>query len=277
MSDCRWSDVVAEQALRIRRSQLGTIIGERNDVTDLVGRRALVTGGARGIGAAIVRRLAADGAKVVFTFSSSEAESKALVAEVTAAGGKAVALRADSSDPEQVTDAVQQAVALLDGLDILVNNAGVGFFGNLETLTLDEFDRTVAVNVRGTYCAIKAASPHLGERGRIINIGSIFNDRLSIPELAVYTMTKGAIAGLTRGLTRELAPRGITINNVQPGPTDTDMNPEASELADDLKKLTPLGRYGRPPEVASVVSYLASVESGYVTGVNWNVDGGYAA
>lgn len=243
----------------------------------LNGRRALVTGGARGIGAAIVRRLAADGAAVAFTYGSSAAESEKLVAEVAAAGGTALALRADVRHPGQVSASVEQTVSQLGGLDILVNNAGVGVPGDLESLPLDVFDHMVAVNVRGVYVAIKAAVPHLGDGGRIINIGSIYADRLALPGLAVYTMTKGAVSALTRGLTRELAPRGITINNVQPGPTDTDMNPDKGEFAEASKSFIALGRYGHSPEVAGVVSFLAGPESGFVTGAHWNVDGGYAA
>jgi 3-oxoacyl-[acyl-carrier protein] reductase len=236
-----------------------------------------VTGGARGIGAAIVRRLAADGAAVAFTYTTSAAEAEGLVAEVTANGGSAVAIRADAGDSGQVAASVEETVSHLGGLDILVNNAGVGVFGDVEALSLEEFDRMLAVNVSGVFAAIKFGIPHLGDGGRIINIGSVFADRLSVPGLAVYTMTKGAVSGLTRGLTRELAPRGITINNVQPGPTATDMNPDEGEYADALKNFIALGRYGQPGEVATVVSFLAGHEAGFITGANWNVDGGYAA
>lgn len=246
-------------------------------MADLTGRLALVTGGARGIGAAIVRRLVADGAAVAFTYSSSAAESAKLVSEVEADGGTALAFRADAGNSEQVRTSVEATVSQLGGLDILVNNAGVGTFGDVESLGLEEFDRMVAVNVRGVFAAIQAAVPHLGKGGRIINIGSVYADRLAIPGLAVYAMTKGAIAGLTRGLTRELAPRGITINNVQPGPTATDMNPDRGEYADASKSFIALGRYGQATEVAGVVSYLAGPESGFVTGANWNIDGGYTA
>lgn len=246
-------------------------------MTHLTGRRALVTGGARGIGAAIVRRLTMDGAAVAFTYSASAAESAKLVAEIQAGGGMAVALRADAGDPKQASMSVEETVSQLGGLDILVNNAGMGIFGAVELLPLEEFDRMVAVNVRGVFATIQSAIPHLGDGGRIINIGSVYADRLAIPGLAVYSMTKGAISGLTRGLTRELAPRGITINNVQPGPTATDMNPDRGEYADASKSFIALGRYGQPSEVAGVVSYLAGPDSRFVTGANWNIDGGYAA
>jgi 3-oxoacyl-[acyl-carrier protein] reductase len=246
-------------------------------MTHLTGQRALVTGGARGIGAAIVRRLAADGAAVAFTYMSSTAEAEALVAAIGADGGVAVALRADAGDAGQVAAAVQQAVTALGGLDILVNNAGVGVFGDVQSLPIDEFDRQVAVNVRGVFAATQAAIAHLGNGSRIINIGSVFADRMAVPGFAVYTLTKGAVAGFTRGLARELAPRGITINNVQPGPTATDMNPDEGELADVLHTFIAQGRYGRPHEAAAVVSFLAGPDAGFVTGATWNVDGGYAA
>jgi 3-oxoacyl-[acyl-carrier protein] reductase len=247
------------------------------DMTLLDGRKALVTGGSRGIGAEIVRRLAADGAAVAFTYGSSTAEAEKLAAEVEADGGAAVAIQADSGDPEQVARAVGETVAKLGGLDILVNNAGVGLVGDIESFPLEQFDRLVAVNVRGAFVAIQRAVPHLGEGGRIINIGSINADRVPLPGLSAYSMTKGAIAGLTRGLARELGTRGITINNVQPGPIASDMNPEEGEFADATRPFIALGHYGQPRDIASVVSYLAGPESGFVTGANWNVDGGFTA
>jgi 3-oxoacyl-[acyl-carrier protein] reductase len=243
----------------------------------LDGRRALVTGGSRGIGAEIVRRLAADGAAVAFTYGASTAEAEKLVAQVGEAGGKAVAIQADSADAEQVTRSVDDAVAQLGGLDVLVNNAGVGYIGDIESFPLEEFDRLVAINVRGMFVAIQRAVPHLGEGGRVINIGSINADRVPGPGLSVYSMTKAAVAGLTRGLTRELGARGITINNVQPGPIATDMNPDQGEFADSLRPVIALGHYGSAQDVASVVSYLAGPEASFVTGANWNVDGGFTA
>ena len=245
----------------------------RHDTLD--GRRALVTGGSRGIGAEIVRRLAADGAAVAFTYGSSSAEAEKLAAEVAAGGGSAVAIKADSSDPDQVAKSVDETVAKLGGLDVLVNNAGVAYPGDIESFPLEQFDRLIAINVRGVFAAIQRAVPHLGEGGRVINIGSINADRVPGPGLSVYAMTKGAIAGLTRGLARDLGPRGITVNNVQPGPIATDMNPEEGEFADLARQVIALGHYGQPRDVASVVSYLAGPESGYVTGANWNVDGGF--
>ena len=241
----------------------------------LAGRRAVVTGGSRGIGAEIVRRLAADGAALAFTYGSSAAEADKLAAEIAADGGTSVAIQADSGDPEQVARAIDETVAQLGGLDILVNNAGVAYIGDVESLTMEQFDRLVAINVKGVFAAIQRALPHLGTIGRIINIGSINADRVPGPGLSIYAMSKAAVAGLTRGLARELGPRGITVNNIQPGPVATDMNPEVGEFADSLRGVMALGRYGQPRDIASVVSYLAGPEAAYVTGANWNVDGGF--
>ena len=243
----------------------------------LAGRRALVTGGSRGIGAEIVRRLADDGAAAAFTYGASTADAEKLVAEVAAGGGTAVAIQADSADPEQVANAVDETVSRLGGLDILVNNAGVAYIGGIESFPLEQFDRLVAINVRGVFAAIQRAVPHLGDNSRIITIGSINADRVPVPGLSVYAMTKAAVAGLTRGLARELGPRGITVNNIQPGPIATDMNPEEGEFADAARQVIALGRYGRPRDVASAVSYLAGPESSYITGANWDIDGGFAA
>ncbi|WP_125078585.1 SDR family oxidoreductase [Mycobacterium sp. P7213] len=241
----------------------------------LAGRRALVTGGSRGIGAGIVRRLAADGAAVAFTYSSSAVEADTLAAELTAGGAKAVAIQADSADPAQAGAAVEQAVADLGGLDILVNNAGTVYVAPIDQYPQEQFDRLVALNIGGVYSAIRSAIGHLGEGSRIINIGSINADRVPVGGLAVYAMTKGAVASLTRGLARELGPRGITVNNVQPGPIDTDLNPAAGEFADAMRQVMALDHYGHTDDIAAVVSFLAGPGSGFVTGANWNVDGGY--
>ena len=241
----------------------------------LTGRRALVTGGSRGIGTEIVRRLAVDGAAVAFTYGASAADAEKLAAEVAGDGGTAVAIQADSADPDQVATSVDEAVAKLGGLDILVNNAGVLHLADIESFPLQDFDRLVAINVRGVFAAIQRAVPQLESGGRIINIGSINADRVPVPGLAVYAMTKAAVAGLTRGLARELGPRGITVNNIQPGPIATDMHPDEGEFADAAKQLIALGHYGNTRDIASAVSYLAGPESGYVTGANWNVDGGF--
>jgi 3-oxoacyl-[acyl-carrier protein] reductase len=241
----------------------------------LTGRRALVTGGSRGIGAGIVRRLAADGAATAFTYRAEKVAADKLVAEVTADGGNVVAIQADSADPAQVAAAVEQAVADLSGLDILVNNAGTAHVAPIDEYPQEQFDRVVAINIGGVYSAIRSAIGHLGEGSRIINIGSINADRVPVAGFAVYAMTKGAVASLTRGLARELGPRGITVNNVQPGPIETDLNPAEGEFADAMRQVIALDHYGHTGDTAAVVSFLAGPEAGFVTGANWNVDGGY--
>jgi 3-oxoacyl-[acyl-carrier protein] reductase len=235
----------------------------------------MVTGGSRGIGAEIVRRLATDGAAVAFTYGASAVEAKRLAAEVGADGGTAIGIHADSTQPDEVIRSVDEAVSELGGIDILVNNAGVAYVDNIDTFPMDQFERLFAINVRAMFTAIQRAVPHMGGDGRIINIGSINADRVPSPGLSVYAMTKGAVAGLTRGLARELGPRGITVNNVQPGPIATDMNPEQGEFAEISRQVMALGRYGHPRDIASVVSYLARPETAYITGAYWNVDGGF--
>ncbi|MDT5364552.1 MAG: 3-oxoacyl-[acyl-carrier protein] reductase [Mycobacterium sp.] len=208
-------------------------------------------------------------------YGASAAEAEKLAAGINADGGTVIAIQADSADPEQVARSVDETVAKLGGLDVLVNNAGVAYITDIESFPMEQFDRLVAINVRGMFAAIKRAVQHLGDAGRIINIGSINAERVPGPGLSVYAMTKGAVAGLTRGLARELGPRGITVNNVQPGPIATDMNPAEGEFADAAKQVMALGRYGHPRDVAGVVSYLAGPEAAYITGANWNVDGGF--
>ncbi|WP_078282565.1 SDR family NAD(P)-dependent oxidoreductase [Mycobacteroides franklinii] len=241
----------------------------------LKGRRAFVTGGSRGIGAGIVRRLAEDGARVVFTFSSSPQQAAEVVDDIKEDGGWALAIKADVSDADQLAAAVGEAAEQLGGLDILVNNAGIASFGDIDTATLVDFDEIVAVNVRAVFAAIKAASPHLKDGGRIITIGSINGDRSPTTSASLYSMSKAAVAGLTRGLARELGPRGITINTVQPGPVATDMNPEDGALAEILRPNIAVGRYGQPRDIASLVSYLVSDEAWYITGTSINIDGGF--
>lgn len=241
----------------------------------LAGRRALVTGASRGIGAEIVRRLAADGAAVAFTYKSSPEPAEELAATLTAAGAKVVAIQADAADAQAVATAVDTAVAELGGLDILVNNAGVASGALIEDFDLEEFDRIVNINVRGVFATTKAAVPHLGAGGRIINIGSVNAERVPVPAFSVYALSKAAVAGFTKGLARELGPRGITVNNVQPGPIATDMNPAEGPLADQMTPLLAVGHYGQTSDVAGAVAFLASPESGYITGIALNVDGGF--
>ena len=247
-------------------------------VKPLSGQVAFVQGGSRGIGAAIVKRLARDGAAVAFTYVSSASKAEELVATITAAGGKALAIRADSADAVAVQHAIRQSVTRFGQLDILVNNAGVLVWGHLEELTLDDLDRTLAVNIRSVFVACQEAAHHMGKGGRIINIGSTNADRIPMAGGSVYAMSKSALVGLTKGMARDLGPRGITVNNVQPGPVDTDMNPADGESAEQLKgMMMALARYGKDDEIASFVAYLAGSEAGYVTGASLTIDGGFSA
>ena len=243
----------------------------------LVGKVALVTGGSRGIGAAIARRLARDGADVAITYASAQQRAEDVVRAVEAEGRRALALRADSANAGAVKDAVAQTVKALGRLDVLVNNAGIAVMAPLDQFGLDDFDRMVAVNVRAVFAAAQEASRHMGEGGRIITIGSVNADRMPFAGGSVYAMTKAAVAGLTRGLARDLGPRGITVNTVQPGPIDTDMNPAHGPFADAMRGMMALGRYGRGDEIAGLVAYLAGPEAAFVTGASLTIDGGHNA
>ncbi|EDY16808.1 short-chain dehydrogenase/reductase SDR [Chthoniobacter flavus Ellin428] len=243
----------------------------------LKGKHALVTGGSRGIGAAIVKRLAKEGANVALTYASSPDRAGQVVKEAEAFGVKALAIQADSADAEAVIAAVERTAVELGGLDILVNNAGVAQMAPIDDFKLSDFDRTFAVNVRAVFVATQAAVKHMKEGGRVINIGSTNAERMPFAGGAVYAMSKSALQGLVQGLSRDLGPRGITINNVQPGPVDTDMNPAEGEFAESLKKLMAIPRYGHVDEIASFVAYLVGPEAGYITGANLMIDGGFAA
>lgn len=243
----------------------------------LQGKVAFIQGGSRGIGAAIAKRLAREGAAVAFTYVSSAGKADALVGEITAAGGKALAIKADSADATALQQAVRQAVNSLGNLDILVNNAGVLAMGSTEELPLEDLDRTLAVNVRSVFVASQEAARHMNDGGRIINIGSTNAERMPFAGGAVYAMSKSALVGLTKGMARDLGPRGITVNNVQPGPVDTDMNPANSDFAEQLKGMMAIGRYGKDEEIASFVAYLVGPEAGYITGASLSIDGGFSA
>ncbi|MFN6563793.1 MAG: 3-oxoacyl-ACP reductase family protein [Nostoc sp. ChiSLP01] len=243
----------------------------------LTGKVALVTGGSRGLGAAIAKRLAEDDAAVALTYTSSPQKADEVVRAIESAGGKALAIRADSADVEAVKNAVAQTVKAFGRLDILVNNAGVAALAPIDQFSLEDFDRLVAINIKGVFVATQEAARHMGEGGRIINIGSVNSDLVPFAGGSVYALTKGAIASFTRGLARDLGPRGITVNNIQPGPVDTDMNPADGAFADNIKGLTALQRYGHSDEIAGMVSYLASPEAGFVTGASLNIDGGFTA
>jgi 3-oxoacyl-[acyl-carrier protein] reductase len=245
--------------------------------THLTGKTALVQGGSRGIGAAIVKRLVEHGAAVAFTFVSSEDKARALQDSITQTGGKALAIKADSANEQDIRNAVAKTVETFGGLDILVNNAGVLAIAPLDEFKLEDFDRTLAINVRSVFIASQEAARHMKEGGRIINIGSTNADRMPFAGGGVYAMSKSALVGLTKGLARDLGPRGITVNNVQPGPVDTDMNPANSDFAETLLGLMAVPRYGKAEEIAAMVAYLAGPEAGYVTGASLTIDGGFGA
>ncbi|BFO11931.1 Glucose 1-dehydrogenase [Serratia rubidaea] len=238
---------------------------------------AFIQGGSRGIGAAIAQRLAREGAAVALTYVSSADKANAVVDAISAAGGKALAIKADSADAEALRRAVQQAAQHFGKLDILVNNAGVFAMGGIEELPLDDLDRMLAVNVRSVFIASQEAARHMNDGGRIIHIGSTNAERVPFGGGAAYAMSKSALVGLTKGMARDLGPRGITVNNVQPGPVDTDMNPDDGEFAAQLKQLMALDRYGKDEEIAGFVAYLAGPEAGFITGASLTIDGGFAA
>jgi 3-oxoacyl-[acyl-carrier protein] reductase len=242
----------------------------------LTGKIALITGGSRGIGAAVVRRFVQDGAFVAFTYASSDEKAHALADGAKAQGGVALAIKADSSDPEAIKAAVAQTVDKFGRIDILVNNAGILNLGAVEDYSLAEFDHMIAVNIRAVFVAIQAVLPHMTVGGRIITTGSVAADRAGFPGTSVYAMTKGAVAALTRALSRDLGPRGITVNVVQPGPTETDMN-VSEDMRTMLRPLMALGRMGNDIEVASLFAYLAGPEASFITGSAVTVDGGYLA
>jgi len=248
-----------------------------NTNLNLSNKVAFVQGGSRGIGAAIVERLVQEGAIVAFTYVSSPDKAQALVSKLEAKGGRALAIQADSSDSAALQQAIRIAAETFGRLDILVNNAGVLAMGPVEDFKLEDLDRTLDVNVRSVFVATQEAVRFMREGGRIITIGSTNADRMPFAGGAVYAMSKSAIVGLTKGLARDLGPRGITVNNVQPGPVDTDMNPADSDFADALKGLMALPRYGKAEEIASFVAYLAGPEAGYITGASLTIDGGFSA
>jgi 3-oxoacyl-[acyl-carrier protein] reductase len=240
----------------------------------LEGKIALVTGGSRGIGAAIAKRLAADGANVAITSAKGADAAASVVEEIERAGGKAIAIQADAADAGAVEAAVEKTVATFGQLDVLVNNAGTAIPKTFEETTLEELDRLIDINVRGTFVATQAALKHMKSGGRIVMIGSSVGERVVVPGLVPYSATKGAVKMFTQGLSREVGSRGITVNNVQPGPIDTDLNPAAGEWAVPQKAATALDRYGHVEEVAALVAFVAGPEASYITGANLTVDGG---
>jgi 3-oxoacyl-[acyl-carrier protein] reductase len=240
----------------------------------LEGKIALVTGGSRGIGAAIAKRLAADGARIAITYARDADAAAAVVKAIEGGGGKAIAIQADATDAAAVKAAVDKAVATLGRLDVLVNNAGTAIPRKFEEATLEELDRVININLRGVLVTTQAALKHLNNGGRIITIGSCVGERMMTPGLVAYSATKGAIRMFTQGLSREVGDRGITVNNIQPGPIDTELNPAAGEWAVPQKANTALNRYGTVDDIAAMVAFVAGPDASYITGANLTVDGG---
>jgi 3-oxoacyl-[acyl-carrier protein] reductase len=243
-------------------------------MTDLTNKIALVTGASRGIGAAIAKRLAADGATVAITYTKGADAAAQVVKEIETAGGKAIAIQADAADAKAVSAAVEQTVSTFGNLDILVNNAGTAIPKPFEEATLEEMDRVIDINLRGVFIATQAALKHLRDGGRIISIGSCVGERMGTPGLVAYAATKGAVKMFTQGLAREVGTRGITVNNIQPGPIDTDLNPAAGDWAEPQLANTALKRYGHVDDIAAMVAFVAGPEASYITGTSLTVDGG---
>lgn len=243
----------------------------------LEGKVALVTGGSRSIGAAVAKRLATDGAAVAITYHGSPEKAAAVVSEIEAAGGHALAIWADAGDAGAVRAAVNEVATTLGGVDILINNAGIALGGPIDEITDADYNRMIAVNVTGVFVATQEAVRRMKPGGRVIHIGSSMVRYAAFPTASLYTLTKGAVAGFNRSLVRDLGPRGITVNTVHPGPTDTDMNPDGGPVSKIVGPGMAIGRYGKPEEIASVVSYLASPEAAFVTGADIVADGGFTA
>jgi len=243
----------------------------------LEGKIALITGGSRGIGAAIAKRLAADGASVAITYSKGADAAASVVREIESDGGKAIAIQADATNADAGKTAVEKTVATFGRLDILVNNAGTAIPKPFEETTLEEMDRVLDINIRGVFLATQAALKHMKSGSRVIMIGSCLGERVPLPGLAPYSATKGAAKIFSQALARELGGRGITVNNVQPGPIDTELNPANSEWAEPQKAATALNRFGHVDEIAAMVAFVAGPESSYITGANLTVDGGMNA
>jgi 3-oxoacyl-[acyl-carrier protein] reductase len=243
-------------------------------MANLANKTALVTGGSRGIGAAIARRLAADGASVAITYTRGADAAAEVVKDIERVGGKAIAIQADAADAKAVVAAVEKTVSVFGRLDVLVNNAGTAIPKPFEDTSLEEMDRVIDINLRGVLIATQAALKHLRDGGRVITIGSCVGERMMTPGLVAYSATKGAVKMFTQGLAREVGPRGITVNNIQPGPIDTDLNPAAGDWATPQIQNTALKRYGHVDDIAAMVAFVAGPEGSYITGASLTVDGG---
>ncbi|MFJ2649738.1 SDR family NAD(P)-dependent oxidoreductase [Streptomyces sp. NPDC087420] len=246
-------------------------------MSQLAGKIALVTGGSRGIGAATALRLAREGADVALTYVNAADKAREVVASIEGLGRRGLALRADSADPVAVADSVARAAAEFGGLDILVNNAGVFPYGPFQDVTLEEIDRTLAVHVRAVFLATQAAVAHMTDGGRVINIGSCWANRVPVPDVTLYSMSKSALIGFTKGLAHDLAPQRITVNIVDPGPTVTDMNPDGTAEAGEERLRTAAKVLGAASDTAGAVAFLAGPDAAWITGTSLAVDGGYTA
>ncbi|MEV7006681.1 SDR family oxidoreductase [Streptosporangium sp. NPDC051022] len=243
-------------------------------MSELTGKVALITGGGRGIGAEIARRLASRGADVAVTYVQDEKRANNVAEEIGALGRRGLAIRADAADPEAAVAAVERTAAEFGRLDILVNNVGIWIGGPFQELSLEDFDRIIAVNVRAVFATTQAATRHLREGGRIINVGSCQGERVSMVGQSLYSLTKSALTGFTKAVAFELGPRGVTVNLIAPGPVATEMIPENPELIEHLRGITAVGRFGTTAEIAALVAYLAGPESGFTTGTTFTIDGG---
>ncbi|MDF2961862.1 MAG: oxidoreductase [Paenibacillus sp.] len=241
----------------------------------LNGKTAFVTGGSRGIGASIVKRLVKDGAAVAFTYAHSTEKANELVKTIEGEGGRALAIKANSEDTSSIKSAIAETINTFGHLNILVNNAGIFDAKPYDQFSIEEFDRMVAVNIRAVFAAVQEAGPKMQNGDRIINIGSVNADVTGFPGMSLYSMSKAAVAAMTRGLARDLASQGVTVNNIQPGPVDTDMNPAEGDMASVLKDVIALGRYGTANDIASLVSFLSSPEANYITGASLDINGGF--
>ncbi|UIP29879.1 3-oxoacyl-ACP reductase family protein [Photobacterium sp. TLY01] len=248
-----------------------------NNFNRFQGKVAFIQGGSRGIGAAIVERLALEGASVAFTYVSSDSKAKALADHLISKGGKVIAIKADSTKPEDVRNAIEQTIHQFDQLDILINNSGVLVWDNIENLTMDDWEKTVNTNVRSIFVASQEAAKLMNKNGRIINISSTNAQRIPFVGGALYGMSKAALTGLVKALSRDLGHRGITVNNILPGPVDTDLNPDNGDTSESMKAIVALGRYGQAVEIAHLVAFIASDEASYITGADLMIDGGFSA